>query len=278
MKALLAILLLASSSAFASYCQPQHDETSPSVTLGTVGAETLVKAYNKLPVSGGVIKVPSGNYGCTTKLWAASRNGVYKDITIEGVGDTRPVFSCEKETFVSFGPPMYETDNVTPSPTKPVTIILKNLEFKGWVRWLNVNNVHKAAFHNVKADGRYLDKVRTGKGFVMGERVGKAQTAEAEICDSDIGAAGQGNVDHPAYIHGAPSITTGTFSFVRSICRDSNGSHCVKTTAAARVLVEDSTFLNECKPGDPCGTEQLNMVAASYVNIVRRNTFIRGNV
>ena len=278
MKALLAILLLASSSAFASYCQPQHDETSPSVTLGTVGAETLVKAYNKLPVSGGVIKVPSGEYGCTTKLWAASRTGVYKNVTIEGVGDTKPVFACEIGTFIAFGPPMYEADGVTPAETKQVALQVRNVELKGWGKWVIGNNIHKIAFHNVKADGRFNGKVRTGNGFGLINRISPIQTGHAEICDSDIGGAGSGNLNHPTYTHGGPTIDEGTFAFVRSTCRESNGSHCVKTTAASKVLVEDSLFLNECLEGQLCGTQVLNFVAATKLAVIRRNKFVRGNL
>lgn len=262
------------------WCEPLHDASSPSVTLGDAGTETIAKAYNKLPAAGGVIVVPPGTYGCNQAFWAAGRASPMKNWTLRGVTDNagnRPVFACEKGNLVAWGVPFTNADGVTPTPTPDATLHVDNIEVQGWTRWLNIYNARRIIVTRSKMDGRYLGAVRTGKGIVKGEMAGQNQDSVTEVCDSEFAGAGGGNLDHPLYIHGGPWIDKGVFVYLRNKCSEAVGSHCVKTTVAGLVRIEDSLFLNECKAGQPCGTETLNTVAAAKLNLIRNNTFVRGN-
>ena len=264
-----------------AYCEPLHGPDAPSVVLGDAGSETILKAYNKLPTSGGVIVVPPGVYGCEQAFWAAGRASVMKNWTLRGVTDSagnRPIFQCDKGNLIAYGVPLHAADGVTPVPTPMVSAHIDNIEVKGWTRWLNWYNAHRLIVTRSKMDGRYLGAVRTGKGIVKGEMVGQNQDSVTEVCDSEFSGAGGGNTDHPLYIHGGPWVDKGAFAYLRNKCSEAVGSHCVKTTVTGRVVIADSLFLNECKTGQPCGTETLDTLAAARLNLIRNNTFVRGNV
>ena len=263
-----------------AYCEPLHGPDAPSVVLGDAGSETILKAYNKLPTSGGVIVVPPGVYGCEQAFWAAGRASVMKNWTLRGVTDSagnRPIFQCDKGNLIAYGVPLHAADGVTPAPTPMVAAHIDNIEVRGWTRWLNWYNAYRLIVTRSKMDGRYLGVVRTGKGIVKGEMVGQNQDSVTEVCDSEFSGAGGGNLDHPLYIHGGPFIDKGVFAYLRNKCSEANGSHCVKTTVTGRVVIQDSLFLNECKAGQLCGTETLDVVAAAKLNLIRNNTFVRGN-
>lgn len=263
-----------------AYCEPTHDANAPTVTLGDAGTETIAKAFNKLPAAGGVIVVPPGTYGCEQTFWAAGRASPMKNWTLRGVTDNagnRPVFQCDKGTLISYGVPFHAPDGVSAADTPNVTFHVDNIEIRGWTRWINMFNVRRLVVTRSVMDGRLNGVVRAGKGIVKGEMVGVNQDSVTEVCDSEFSGAGGGNTDHPLYIHGGPFIDKGVFAYLRNKCSEANGSHCVKTTVTGRVVIQDSLFLNECKEGQPCGTETLDTLAAAKLNLIRNNTFVRGN-